>query len=290
MLIFVKGCAVIPVAGIGSAASVSAGLYALRNPESVTRPAKALGKTLEEITPEQEYYIGRAVAATVLRNYPPYADERANRYINLLGQTLAKASDRPETFHGYHFLIVDSEEINAFAAPGGLVMVTRGMLRQCGSEDELAAVLAHEIGHIEHQNGLKAIQQSRLTSAAGILASEGAKILSGGMLAPVVEAFEGSVGDIASTVIKNGYSREQERQADESAVTIMRRVGYDPGALVSVLQGMPGSVEKSGPGFTKSHPKIIERIRYLEGELGVSSSIHIQGEREKRFKRFIAGV
>ncbi len=76
----------------------------------------------------------------------------------MLGQSLVIFSDRPETFGGYHFLLLDSNEINAFAAPGGLILVTRGMLQCCANEDELAAVLAHEIAHVEKKHGLTAIK------------------------------------------------------------------------------------------------------------------------------------
>ena len=143
--------------------------------DSVKRGAQAVEKTFQDLTPEQEYYIGRAVAAQVFQSYPPLDKPKANNYLNLLGQSLAVFSDRPETFGGYHFLLLDSDEINAFAAPGGLILVTRGMLRCCENEDELAAVLAHEICHVELKHGLSAIKQSRLTSAFTIIAAESAK-------------------------------------------------------------------------------------------------------------------
>jgi beta-barrel assembly-enhancing protease len=87
----------------------------------------------------------------------------------------------PETFGGYHFLILDSDEINAFAAPGGLIFVTRGMLRCCDSEDAVAAVLAHEVGHVQHQHGIQTIRKPALTSAFTILAAEGAGPWAGGI-------------------------------------------------------------------------------------------------------------
>ena len=102
-----------------------------------------------------------------------------------LGQSLAQFSERPETFGGYHFLALDSAEINAFAAPGGLILVTRGLLDCCQTEDELAAVLAHEIGHVEKQHGLRAIRTGRLNSALTILAVEAGKNLAGEQLAEV---------------------------------------------------------------------------------------------------------
>ncbi len=179
--------------------------------KSITKTTKAVAKTFEDITPEQEYYIGRAVGATILTRYKPCNNTRAIRYMNILGQTLAQASDKPETFGGYHFLIMDTDEINAFAAPGGLIFVSRGMLRCCESEDAVAAVLAHEIGHIQQQHGLSAIKKSRLTTALTILATESAKRFGGRQLAQLTEAFEGSISDITSTMINRGYSRAFER-------------------------------------------------------------------------------
>ena len=105
------------------------------------------------------------MAATVLVTYKPFDREQANAYLNLLGQTVAQFSTKPETFGGYHFLLLDTDEVNAFAAPGGLILISRGMVRCCKSEDELVAVLAHEISHVDHQHGLKAIRKGRLTSA-----------------------------------------------------------------------------------------------------------------------------
>ncbi len=247
-------------AAAGSALPVPAG--------SLVKAGTALGKSFQDITPEQEYYIGRAVAASVFSTYRPYSDEAANRYLNTLGQTLAQASDRPDTFGGYHFILLDSPEINAFAAPGGLILVTRGMVRLCKSEDELAAVLAHEIGHIQGQHGLKSIKTSRLTSAFSILAMEAAKNYTPSQLGQLTEAFEGSITDITSTLMNNGYSRELEADADRAAANILRRVGYDPGALQTMLAEMQKQMKPGGAGFAKTHPQPADRIRQLGPTVG----------------------
>ena len=288
LLLLENGCALAPVSGVVGP-GVTVPLYALTHPDSIKRTAAAVGKTFKDITPEQEYYIGRSVAATVLKHYPPYADKQANRYVNLVGQSLAQASERPETFGGYHFLILDSEELNAFAAPGGLIFVTRGILRTCAGEDELAAVLAHEISHIEKNHGLSAIKQDRLVSALGILASEGTKALSGGQLTLVVEAFEKTVGDVASTVLQRSYSREAEREADGSTVAILRRVGYDPRAFVNLLREMDKDPASRAGYFAKTHPDIEARIRTIEARITTPSTDAPQ-KRKARFKGFLARV
>ena len=252
------GCAEVSEAGAGIAQA--AGVITADEAQSITRSAKAVEKTWQDLTPEQEYYIGRAVAAQVFQTYPPLDRPQANEYLNLLGQSLAIFSDRPETFGGYHFLLLDSDEINAFAAPGGLILVTRGMVRCCQSEDELAAVLAHEITHVEKKHGLSAIKQGRLTSAFTIIASESAKQMGGEELASLTREFEGSVGDVVMTLTTSGYSRKQERSADAAAVEILRRAGYPEMAMVTMLERMDQRLaDAGGLGFAKTHPSAKDR-------------------------------
>lgn len=261
---------------------------------SISRSAEAVGKTFEDITPEQEYYIGRAVAATVLQTYKPYDKSAFNRYLNELGQTLAQASDLPETFNGYHFLTIDSDEINAFAAPGGLVLVTRGLIRCCGSEDALAAVLAHEIGHVEKKHGLKAIKKGRLTSAFTVLASEGAKNSGNDQLSKLTEDFQGSISDITSTMMNSGYARTLETEADNAAVVIMERVGYDPNAFVAMLEQIKknSASSKGGAlhGFAKTHPDPQTRINAVKAQIGAAPAVVEPASRKARFEKAMASL
>jgi len=287
LLLSIRDCR---AAGLGDVLRIPGGVINSGQADSIVRGAKAIGKTFQDITPEQEYYIGRAVAATILQSYRPYPDEEANRYLNVLGQSLAQASDRPETFGGYHFLILDTEEINAFAAPGGLILITRGMLRLCRDEDQVAAVLAHEIGHIKGRHGLRAIRTSRLTTAFTVLAAEGAKNFGGSQVAQLTEAFEGSVSDVTATLTNSGYSRELEREADQEAVAILTRIGYDPGALSSMLQEMDKRMVRSGPGFAKTHPDPKDRVQAIGARAGTSSRTAPPPERKKRFDLFMSKV
>jgi beta-barrel assembly-enhancing protease len=279
-----------PVLDMGAALGVASGTITNDQANSITRTAKAVGKTFEDITPEQEYYIGRAVAATVLSRYRPYNKEELNLYVNDVGQSLAEASDRPETFGGYHFLVVDSPEVNAFAAPGGLILVTRGMLRCCKSEDALAAVLAHEIGHVQDRDGLRAIQTGRITTALTVLAAEGAKNLAGPQVAQLTEAFEGSVTDVATTLMNSGYSRQLERQADEVAIVILRRVGYNPSALVDMLKTMKTQLKPGGMDFAKTHPDPEDRIKEIQSLASSPTKIPPPAARQARFERAMAMI
>ena len=225
---------------------------------------ETLKKTTEEITPEQEYYIGRAVAATVLDTYPAYDSKLVNDYLNTVGQSLALVSAMPETFSGYHFLAMDSAEINAFGAPSGFVLVTRGLLRCATSEDEVAAILAHEIGHVVGKHGMKAIQTSRLTEAGALLAKWGTSSSDSSLTAKLTAAFTDSITDIVKTMITSGYSRDLEMQADLTAVAILHTVGYDPRALVRMLQVMKTKLKPDAKDFAKTHPDPAQRIAYLE--------------------------
>lgn len=287
-VLFGAGCAT--VAQVGTTIGQAAGVLTEEQAKSINRSAEAVEKTFQDITPEQEYYIGRAVAATVLKTYKVYDNPEATHYINVLGQALALASDKPETFRGYHFIILDTDEINAFGAPGGFIMVSRGMLRCCKTEDELAAVLAHEVGHVENQHGLKAIKKGRLTSALTILALEGAKQLGGDQLAEVTKAFENSISDITSTLMNSGYSRKTEFEADQSAVKIMQRVGYDPGALVSMLRQMKKNLKPGGLDFAKTHPDPDIRIAEIEKSIKGQTSAKVVDARQRRFDKSLGGI
>ena len=285
-LILLPACKTLESLGeVGGQVGQATGTMSKEQAESLGRASKAVAKTFADITPEQEYYIGRAVSATVLKTYKPWPNEKANRYINLLGQTLAQASDKPETFGGYHFYILDTEEINAFAAPGGMIFISRGMIDLCDNEDELAAVLAHEVGHVQNQHGLKAIKKGRLTSALTILAAEGAKSFGGKELAELTDAFEGSISDITSTMMNSGYARSAEREADESALVIMKRVGYNPRGLINMLSAMDKQLKPGGLDFAKTHPDPRDRIDDFEDELENVPPIPKPPNRQTRFER-----
>jgi len=278
------------VAQIGTAVAVATGTIDQSQAESIQKSAKAVARSFQDFTPEQEYYIGRTVGAVIVNKYKPYDNPAATRYINLLGQTLARASELPETFGGYHFLILDSDEINAFAASGGFIFITRGLLRCCRDEDAAAAVLAHEIGHVQSRHGLQAIKKSRVTAALTTLAVEGTKTFSGQELAELVTTFEGSITDITTTLINNGYSREFEQQADQAAVTILQRVGYDPNGLVEMLKTMQSRLRPGGPDFARTHPSPVSRMADIQKIIGPLGAVATPAPRQRRFSEYLGGI
>jgi predicted Zn-dependent protease len=281
------GCAT--VAELGAAAGAAAGVITLEEADTISSAFK-------DFTLENEYYLGRAVGATILQRYPAYENEAANRYVRLIGQACAQASDMPMTFRGYSFLILDSDEINAFAAPGGFIFVTRGMLRLCRNEDELAAVLAHEVGHVQLRHGVNAISSARKLEALSIMASVAINrygsdelVNTLDQLNQLTEVFGGSVGDIVNTLVLRGYSREQEHEADRVAVTILERLGYDPAALTRVLERMNEKVYVGGPGFGSTHPPPADRIKAVSKRI-TAREAKASAIRAQRFAKAMQGV
>lgn len=248
--------------------------------QGITKSASAIRKGAADISESEEYYIGRGVGAQLLSQYKPLRDPELNRYVRTLGTAIALASDRPTTFVGYRFQVLDSDEPNAFAAPGGFIFVTRGLVKLAGSEDELAGALAHEVAHVNLKHGLKTIKTARLTSAFSILATEAAKSYTGDQVSKLTEAFEGSVDDVVKSLVVNGYSRDKEYEADHMAVEFMRRAGYDPRALPRLLAKL-GKAPK-GIGLMKTHPSPDSRVAKL-GEIITPSSYRRAHARDVRF-------
>ncbi len=278
-----KALEALPGTGLNANPATAAGLL---------DKAKAIKKAYDStiITPEQEYFIGRAVAAMIIGKYPVYQDEKATQYIRVMGHTLASVSDMPETFGGYHFAIQDTEEINALSAPGGFVFVTRGLLRCCEHEDALAGVLAHEIGHIQNKDGLNAIKQSRYTSTGMAMAMESGGTLAGPQIAMVTDTFGAIATDIVKTFISKGFSRTQERSADKEAITIMKRIGYDPNGLVDMLKLMDKKLVSGTFDFMKTHPAPKQRIQDIQDIIGAYSAVKQHSTRQKRFETALAKV
>ena len=127
---------------------------------SANRIAAAADQS-SELTDQEEYFIGRAVSAKILSTYPLLEDENKTEYMNLVGNIISSNSDRTELVGGYHFAILNSSAINAFASPNGVIFVTTGLLDSLDNEDELAAVLAHEVAHINNKDGVSAIEVNR---------------------------------------------------------------------------------------------------------------------------------
>jgi beta-barrel assembly-enhancing protease len=261
---------------------------------AVQQTVQAVQTASQEITPEQEYYIGRAVAANILTTRKAYTGQKATDYLNVLGRTLSLYSDTPETFGGYHFLILDADEINAFAAPGGLILVSRGLLRCASSEDTVAAILAHEISHVVLKHGLKAISTARWTAAVQAGVNAGVQVAGSPELKQLTGAFKDSINDITNTLVNSGYSRELEFQADQMALVIMRKAGFDPRGLEEMLNVMKGRLKPGGADFAKTHPDPKDRISRVEdslsGKPNVSVAAAARSARQSRYRAALGDI
>jgi predicted Zn-dependent protease len=230
---------------------------------ALSQSARSIERALEEITPEQEYYIGRAVGANILTNYELYQENPdLALYLNEITSALAINSKKPEIFNGYHTMILDSPEINAFATPGGHIFVTRALVNRASSEDALAAVLAHELAHIQLQHSIMAIKSNRVINAFATTGSS----LAGLALVDLAEILDEAAGDIVSAM-QEGYSQNQEFAADALALELLADTGYDPSGLVSMLQRLEQDQSRSPGGFAKTHPAPADRIAQLERPL-----------------------
>jgi predicted Zn-dependent protease len=217
-------------------------------------------RSFADITPDQEHYIGRSVCAQLLAN-PRFAlakSPRLESYVADVGQAIALGAPSVSApYQGYRFAILDAKSVNAFSTPGGYVFVTRGALAAAHDEDELAALLAHEIAHVQLRHGLSAIKQSNLTEAG--------KIAGGEALArgnpQLAQAFGASVLDVVGTIVTNGYGRSQEAEADALAARLLAEAGYSPRSLVDLLR----RENPDGGGFRSDHPSAADRVKLLEG-------------------------
>jgi len=236
----------------------------------ITKGVSAAAKAARPISESEEYYVGRAVAARLIGTYPLLKSRELTDYVNAVGQTVALHSDMPDTYGGYHFAILESDEVNAFACPGGIIFLTRGMLNAVQNEDELAAVLAHEVAHVNHRDGISAITKARWTEAVAIIGTEAAKAYGPRELAQLVNIFEGSIDDVFKTLVVNGYGRSQEHEADRTALDYLARAGYDPRALHTFVNRIMEKGQVTG-GLLKTHPATsarLDRIRDALPETG----------------------
>ena len=260
--------------------------------QAIIKTSEAVRSTFADITETEEYYIGRGVAALILSRYRVYDDQALTFYINTVGQTVVYSSDRPEIYAGYHFLILDTDEVNALSAPGGLIFVTKGLVLRCRNEEMLASVLAHEVGHVCAKHGLQSIKKSRLIDAFSLIGQEAARRYGPEELTQLANLFEGTLGDIVNTLILSGYDRKFEYEADAQAAKITSAAGYSQQGLVDFLKTMVGDTSTaSGKGWFKTHPGPEQRIEKVRLQ-PASSSANLAGEpvRTRRFQQAVAGL
>jgi predicted Zn-dependent protease len=251
--------------------------------------ARAFESAAERATPEQEYFIGRAVAANILSTYKIWdASPKLTEYLNLICGAIVVNSPQPSIYNGYHVAILDSGEINAFTTSGGHIFLTRGLINIAKTEDALAAVIAHEVAHCQLRHGIKSIKTSRVTQAFLLTATAGAGAITGMDINELIHALNESVGEIIQAMVNSGYSKEQEYDADIAAMRFMAAAGYQPSGLIDMLGGLK-TAHSAGSGLSKTHPAPRQRIYFAEKALGRYRVADTGSSRQERFSEALSG-
>jgi len=208
---------------------------------------------------EEEIAIGREITGNLLGAAPLVRDEALQKYVNSVGRWVASQSERPDL--PWHFGVIDSEDLNAFSAPGGYVVITKGIYRKLTNEAQLAGILGHEIGHVVKKHQLKIIQkQQLLNTGAGLL----------------TEKF-GKDNKLASKAIGSGaeisarsLDKTAEYEADRLGMSYATRAGYDAYGLTDVLQTLSQTDKNDGSValLFKTHPLPEDRLVALGDAVG----------------------
>jgi predicted Zn-dependent protease len=229
------------------------------NIESIGKLFGGLKGLSGKVSPEEERAFGREAAATLLGAEPALADPAVQRYVNRVGLWVALQSERPEL--AWRFAVLDDPDVNAFAAPGGYVFVTKGLLQLLESESELAGALGHEVAHVVRKHHLNALTKDKRMSALTGLASD--KI---GGDDPRKREMAAKVLTGVKTLYSRGLDKKDEIQADRDGVIIAARAGYDPSGLVGVVQKLD-ALDPGAAGVAllfKTHPLPADRLTVLD--------------------------
>jgi predicted Zn-dependent protease len=217
---------------------------------------KATGKLAASvsITPQDEDAMGQSVGVQLTSTYGIYNDPQAEKYVTLVGLTVASSSTNPTG--NYVFGILDTPEVNAFSGPNGYVFITRGALAQMRDEAELAGVLGHEIAHVCHHDGRHLVEtEERNGAIQDLLATNNA-----------AQQFSALTDAGIDAITKTGYSQPQEFAADKDGVVFMTAAGYDPNSYLHFLQRI--LQEQSGGGQVFStHPDVIDRLKKVSDQI-----------------------
>ncbi len=216
-------------------------------------------KSFVIIPVSQELAIGQGMAGEVDKSEKKLADKDWQLYLNEVGRKVVNVCDRQDI--EYHFTVIESDQVNAFAAPGGYVYFYTGLLREMENESEMAAVMAHEISHVVARHGVKRLQAALGASIAYEL------IFGGDHSAKAVQAAVG----IGMGLAFAGYSRDAEREADNFGIQYMVKAGYDPQGAITMFDKLAklggGGSSDIFESMSSSHPETVERIENANQEI-----------------------
>jgi predicted Zn-dependent protease len=224
--------------------------------------------------------LGLQTVAAVQQKYEVSSDKALNAYVSRVGQAVAANSGWP---YGFQFTVLKSPELNAFAAPGGYIFITTGLLSRLNDEAELAAVLGHEAAHVERRHSVKRIQRAAiaqfgLSAITGWVGEGSAQLAS-------------QIGGIAANLLMLRNSREAELESDEYGMRYAAKQGYDAAGMIRVQQTLLAA--SGGGGYNPvaemlaTHPSSHHRIEQATGLLPASSG----GRREEAaYRKATAGL
>lgn len=236
-------------------------------------------KTYDEwnITEKEERQIGEDVSRNLREKYGVVQDQELTKYVSLVGMVLAKSSSRPNL--DWKFIILDTDGVNAFAAPGGIIHITRGLLGVIKNEAQLAGALGHEITHVTEKHTINYIRDSKMIST-------GADAAGGNSTR---DLFVSKVSERAYHVLLDGeMSQGNESAADRGGVKLANSVGYSPSGLVDVLKALDArnKGQDSRNGLFASHPATQERINALEKQIA-SEHLSAKATVDARYKQHV---
>jgi beta-barrel assembly-enhancing protease len=204
------------------------------------------------ISERDEIALGQQTTARILQQMPRTKDAALEAYVGRIGRQVAAVSERPNL--PYQFFVLESKELNAFAAPGGFVFVTTGLLRFMGEEAQLAGVLGHEVAHVAKKHSINAIRKALVAQgvASAVLSDNQSQLMA-------------IAANIAATLILKGFDRKAELEADRVGAMYSLRAGYDPQSLVRFLDAL-GKASGEPPDWlmpVADHPRSNDRVAQL---------------------------
>ena len=202
-----------------------------------------------QMTDAEEKTLGEQVSDRIRTRYGVVQDAGVHRYISLVGLALAQGSTRPNL--PWTFVVLDTDGVNAFAAPGGFVHITRGALALMKNEAELAGVLGHEIIHVTEKHTIRAIQKSKAVQMGAAETLSGSSAL-----------MEKAVTATYDNIVERGFGRAEENESDELGVALANKTGYAPNGLITFLTTLKdrNKDSKEKRGLFASHPEMQERL------------------------------
>jgi predicted Zn-dependent protease len=212
-----------------------------------------------EMTDAEEAQLGAEVSTRIRARYGVVQNQAVHRYVTLVGTALAQVSTKPAL--AWKFIVLDTDAVNAFAAPGGFIHITKGALANLKTESELAGVLGHEIIHVTEKHTIRAIQKGKLVQmGADETVAGNSKLMS-------------ALADKAYEVIESGFGRGEELESDEKGIVLANTVGYAPQGMIGFLNMLVERNKNAPPaknGLFASHPETKERMDKMTRQIAAA--------------------